>query len=292
MHLTILPCIALLAMAPLRLAEEPQPPLPPLPPLTNPATMTMHPGKFVWADIFSNDVNATRSFYEGLFGWKLRWISEPPDPYGIFSADGVDVAGLAFRDVEGADAYSRWVHYLSVADASRAAQEVQQLGGRTLLAHSVADRGEFAIFSSTNDVLLGAMTSSSGDPDDVQSMDGQWIWWQLYVWDVDASVSILKSLAPFESQPADDSEHGDVLLSSGGYARAGVTALKAGSEEAPTWIGYVRVADAAAMAARAKQLGGRVVFQADDGNMAIVGDPGGALVGLVEYTYPDTEDAQ
>jgi len=289
MRIPSLLCIALLAMALQLRAEQP---LPPLPPLTNPATMKLHPGKFVWADIFSNDVTATRRFYEQLFGWKLRWISEPPDPYGIFSAAGYDVAGLAYRDIEGADAYARWVHYLSVADASRTAQVVEQLGGRTLLAHSVADRGEFAIFSSANDVLLGAMTSSSGDPDDVQSMQGQWIWWQLYVWDVDAAVSILKSIAPVEAQRADDSEYGDMLLTSGGYARAGVTALSAGSKEAPTWIGFVRVADATAMAARAKQLGGRVLFETDDGDMAIVGDPGGALVGLVEYTYPDTEDAQ
>jgi predicted enzyme related to lactoylglutathione lyase len=286
MRITNLLCIALLAMAPQLRAEQP------LPPLTNPATMELHPGKFVWADIFSNDVNATRRFYEQLFGWELRWISEPPDPYGIFSADGYDVAGLAYRDVEGADAYARWVHYLSVADASQAAQVVERLGGRTLLAQSVAERGKFAIFSSANDVLLGAMTSSSGDPDDVQSMEGQWIWRQLYVWDLDDAVSILKSIVPLEAQRADDSEYGDMLLTSGGYARAGVTALSAGSKEAPTWIGYVRVADATAMAARAKQLGGRVLFETDDGNMTIVGDPGGALVGLVEYTYPDTGDAQ
>ncbi len=289
MRITRLLFIALLVVAPQLRAEQP---LPPLPPLTDPATMKLHPGKFVWADVFSNDVNATRHFYERLFGWKLRWINEPPDPYGIFSVDGYDVAGLAYRDVEGADAYARWVHYLSVADASRAEQVVERLGGRTLLARKVADRGDFAIFSSTNDVLLGAITSSSGDPDDVQSMEGQWIWWQLYVWDVDAAVSILKSLAPVEAQRADDSEYGDMLLTSGGYARAGVTALSAGSKEGPTWIGFVRVADATAMAARAKQLGGRVLFETDDGKMAIVADPGGALMGLVEYTYPDMGDAQ
>lgn len=286
MRITSLLCIALLAMAPQLQADQP------LPPLTNPATMKLHPGKFVWADLFSNDVNATRRFYEQLFGWQFRWISEPPEPYGVFSADGEDVAGLAYRDVEGDDRYARWVHYLSVADTSRTTQVVKQLGGQTLLAHSAADRGDFAIYSSANDVLLGAMTSSSGDPDDTQSMEGHWIWRQLYVWDVDAAVSILKSIAPVEAQPADASEYGDMLITSDGYARAGVTALSADSKEAPTWIGFVRVADAASMAARAKQLGGRVLFETDDGDMAIVADPAGALVGLVEYTYPNTGDAQ
>lgn len=289
MRMTTLLGIGLLAVAPVLRAVEA---LPPLPPLTDPATMVLHPGKFVWADVFSNDVNATRHFYEQLFGWKLRWVSKPPDPYGVFSINGHDVAGLAYRDIEGEDPYARWVHYLSVADTSQTVKAVEELGGRTLLSSSVADRGEFAIFSSTNDVLLGVMTSSSGDPEDVQSLEGEWIWRQLYVWDLDDSVSILQAIAPFEAQSADESEYADRLLTSGGYARAGITGLSAGSEEAPTWIGLVRVADAGAMAARAVQLGGRLLFEAEEGDMALISDPGGALVGLVEYTYPMVEEAQ
>ena len=286
MRLIFLLGIGLLSVAPALRADEL------LPPLTKPATMTQHPGKFVWADVFSNNVEATGRFYEQLFGWELRWISEPPDPYGIFSLNGSDVAGLGYRDVEGEEPYSRWVHYLSVADTNEVVKEIEGMGGRTLLSSNMADRGEFAIFSSSDDVLLGVVTSSSGDPDDVQSLPGEWIWRQLYVWDLDNAVAILGSIAPFEVERADESEHADRLLSTGGYARAGITELTAGSAEAPTWIGFIRVADVAAMTARALQLGGRVLFEAEGGDMTLIGDPGGAIVGLVEYAYPDVEDTQ
>ena len=48
--------------------------LPPLPPLTDPPSGEQIPGKFVWSDLFSNDIDANRQFYGQLFGWEWRWI--------------------------------------------------------------------------------------------------------------------------------------------------------------------------------------------------------------------------
>ena len=280
--------VVLVAMSTVQAEES----LPPLPPLTNPASNQLLPGKFVWADLFSNDIGASRRFYERLLGWEWRWVSEPPNPYGIFSADGYDVAGLAYRDVEGDDPYARWVHYLSVRDTAATVDRVRDLGGRVLLEKSAPDRGDFAIFSAANEVLLDLITSASGDPEDLQSLEGEWIWRQLYVRNVATALAALKQLAPFDTLVPEGGGIADVLLTSDGYLRGGVAALPGDAEEAPTWIGFVRVADAAALAARAHRLGGREVFVANDGAMAIVADPGGALLGLVEYSYPVAEESE
>lgn len=42
---------------------------------------------------------------QDLLGWDWRWISAPPNPYGIFSVGSYDVAGLAYRDMEGGGDY-------------------------------------------------------------------------------------------------------------------------------------------------------------------------------------------
>jgi predicted enzyme related to lactoylglutathione lyase len=265
--------------------------LPPLPPLTDPASEEQLLGKFVWADLFSNDIAASRAFYQELLGWEWRWVSEPPNPYGIFSLRGYDLAGLAFRDMEGDEPYSRWVHYVSVADVAVAEDLINGMGGRTLMRRSAADRGEFAILASASEVLLGVMRSSSGDPPDTRSVPGEWIWRQLYTWNLDASMSALQQLADYQVTEADGSDEIDRIVSSGGYARAGVKALAADSEAGPSWLGFVMANDVGTLVDKVPGLGGTVYYQAQSGDMAIIADPGGALIGLVTYDYP-AEGAQ
>jgi predicted enzyme related to lactoylglutathione lyase len=266
--------------------------LPPLPPLTDPATNEQLIGKFVWADLFSNDIAASRAFYEGLLGWQWRWVSEPPNPYGIFSLRGYDIAGLAFRDVDGDEPYSRWVHYVSVADVVDAENLINGMGGRTLMRRNADDRGEFAIFASGSEVLLGVMRSTSGDPPDTRSVPGEWIWRQLYTWNLDASMQALQQLAGYEVMQADSTDEIDRIISSGGYARAGVKALAADSEAGPTWLGFVMANDVGTLVDKVAGLGGSVYYQAEDGDMAIIADPGGALIGLVTYDYPASDGQQ
>jgi len=62
-------------------------------------------------------------------------------------------------------------------------------------------------------------------------------------------------------------------------------------EDAPVesnWLPYVRVDDAAALAGRVRDLGGEVLLapssEIRDGSLAIVADPSGAALALVEWT--------
>jgi len=49
------------------------------PPLNDPATREAHPGKFVWAELFTADSAAATRFYTGVFGWTAYAI-HPPRP--------------------------------------------------------------------------------------------------------------------------------------------------------------------------------------------------------------------
>jgi predicted enzyme related to lactoylglutathione lyase len=286
--------LALLALAwlvPVNVAAA-EAELPPLPPLTDPASNEYHIGKFVWADLFTNDIARSRAFYEELFGWQFRWISEPPNPYGIFSAHGLDLAGIAYRDVEGEEDYGRWVHYVSVPDVADAEKLINDLGGRSLLRRMVAERGEFAIFGSPAETLFGVMRSSSGDPPDDRSLPGEWIWRQLYTWNLPVALDSLSQLAGYDLAEPEDTDEVDAILVSDGYARAGVKQLAADSDEAPTWLGFVRVEDVTDTVARASALGGEIYYQAEAGDLAIIADPEGGLIGVLEYQYPDTDESE
>src|SRR5215471_18271613 len=47
---------------------------PVFPPLTSVSGNPRLPGKFVWADLVTDDVPAARKFYGSLFGWTFREI--------------------------------------------------------------------------------------------------------------------------------------------------------------------------------------------------------------------------
>src|SRR5262245_43127939 len=53
-------------------AQPTQPPPPPLPPLTTVSGSPRLPGKFVWADLVTDDVAAARKFYGHVFNWTFR----------------------------------------------------------------------------------------------------------------------------------------------------------------------------------------------------------------------------
>src|SRR5262249_36383343 len=45
---------------------------PPLPPITTVSGSPRLPGKFVWADLVTDDVKVAAKFYSSLFGWRFN----------------------------------------------------------------------------------------------------------------------------------------------------------------------------------------------------------------------------
>lgn len=273
--------------------------LPPLPALNDPPTDLQIPGKFVWSDLFTSDMEANERFYGALFGWQWRWITRPDRRYGIFSMDGYDVAGMVHRPApEGQDQYGRWVHYISVADVGGTEGDVVDRGGETLLPRRQAEhRGEFAIVSDPQGAIFGMIRSSSGDPGDFRAEPGEFIWYQLFTHEVDPAAEFYQALFRYDIvDRADSPDVVDYVLQSGDHARAGIGGLKRRPDSHPTWLGYVRVEDVAATVELAKTLGGEILLAPSsanlDGDMAIVADPSGTPIGLLRWDYPEEEEGR
>jgi predicted enzyme related to lactoylglutathione lyase len=288
-------CLATaLGAAPLRAAEPP----PPLPPLLDQPVDTRLPGKFIWADLFSSDLEVSRDFLVGLLGWEWRWIStEEGRRYGIFYNDGSAVAGLAHHRPKSAPGqrYARWAYYLSVRDVDDLLARAQARGAEVLMpVREVAKRGRFAILADGERAPLGVLTSHSGDPEDYRAEPGEWLWHQLFARDPDAAASYYAELFGYELHaPKDYPDLVDIILASDGFARAGIARLPADSEAISQWLGLVRVADLRATLARVEALGGEVLLAPDagvaDGAVALVADPLGAPLGLVQRDDPQGE---
>lgn len=291
---------ALLAMAvlsPPSAAGEDE--FPPLPPLNDPATDLVLPGKFVWADLFTTDIDQAGNFYTRLFGWEWRPVSPPPRSYGMFYKDEVAVAGLAFREPpESGERYGTWVFYASVPDVAASEAAFVERGGQALLPRrSMPDRGEFAILADPDGAIVGVMRSGSGDPEDFQAAIGEFMWFELFTRDLDPSAEFYQSLFGYDVYEKEDTpDIVDYQFFAEGYSRAGIGVMPEDSDSVSTWLGYVRVEDVAATAAKAEKLGGRILMPPDadmlGGNLAIIADPEGTPVGLLRWTYPEPQESE
>ena len=273
--------------------------MPPLPPITDPPSGEYLPGKFIWADLFSSDVEKSRRFYEQVFGWEWEAVKQPPRPYGIFYTGDAPVAGLAYREApDGGDIYGRWIHYISVPNVGATEIAAEQRGGRSILKHrAFEDRGDFAILSDLESAPFGIMHSSTGDPGDYRAEPGEWIWHELFSRDLRKAVGFYTGLFEYESEKDQlVPEIMDYLLKSQGQLRAGIGALPSDTDTAPTWLGYVRVKDVDATLERIQSHGGRVILapQPDiaDRGLAIAADPTGATIGLLRWEHGDATSAE
>jgi len=278
----------------------------PLTPLMNPPSSERHVGKFIFAELVTPDLIASKRFYGGLFGWTFRELKLGETDYAEASVDGDLVAGLAQRSMR-ADQTRQpaWLAVLSAADVDVARKRVLAQGGRVLVEpHERAGRGRFAVFADPQGAVFGVLASGSGDPPEELATPGQWIWHTLMTRENEAAVAFYQDLFDYEAFAlplADGSPDApqQPIVASSGYARASVSEMPSNWFQTQThyhWLGYIRVADAAQAVARALALGGRLLLpprpDRHGGRLAIVADPQGAPVGLLEWLeLPDERAA-
>ena len=80
----------------------------------------------------------------------------------------------------------------------------------------------------------------------------------------------------------------DYVLTSEGYARATVRTIQSTNAQVqPTWLPFVRVKNVGESLTRAKQLSGKVMIEPKpdvlDGKAAVIADPTGAAIGIMEW---------
>jgi predicted enzyme related to lactoylglutathione lyase len=262
-----------------------------LPPLTTAEGNPRLPGKFIWADLVTDDVAKARNFYAQVFGWQFWGMGG----YVIAMNGGQPLAGMFQkpRPANNPKAAPRWFGYISVSSVGKAERAVTKAGGRVLAPpKDFPKRGEQAVFADREGAIFGVMKSSDGDPEDVLAESGDWIWIQLLSRDARSAANFYKSVAGYEIvDNTADNRLNDYVLVSKGFARATVrTIVSTRTDVQPTWLPYVRVKSVSDTVNRAKQSGGSVLIEPKaevfEGKIAVLADPTGAAVGIMEW-QPD-----
>jgi predicted enzyme related to lactoylglutathione lyase len=264
---------------------------PELPPLTTDANSPRLPGKFIWADLATSNVDAAQQFYGQMFGWQFRPVGTAATGYTLIYNGDRAVGGIvSVRARAHAPSAPRWIGYISVPDVAQAAQAIGKAGGNQLVdTKSFPKRGEQAVFVDAEGAVFGVMKSSSGDPGDFLAEPGDWIWIQLLSRDIQKATNFYRAIAGYEVvETTRRPGHPEYLLVSGAFARAAVSQLSSNRRAAlPAWLPFVRVADLSQALTKAQQLKATIMVRPRpelfDGRMAVLADPNGAAIGLVQW---------
>ena len=255
------------------------PPSPPwIPPVTTTPTEILAPGKFVWSDLVTQDVEAAKSFYSALFGWTFI----DGDRYTQILRDGTAIGGILKAGRPGNS--SEWVGNLSVLDVDNAVERARKQGAVIETEPVDApDRGRIAVVADPEGALVLLLRASDGDPADADVPFNSFLWWELWSQDADSAAKFYAELAGYDVETIEFRGAPYRVLKGNSRPRAGV--LAAPPEVPPQWLPYVRVADVDSLIDRAAELGARVVLR--DERSAILVDPTGAPIAIQVWERSD-----
>ena len=264
-------------------------PAPQWPAVAEPPTGIHTPGRWVWAELISDNVDAAKTFYQEVFGWKFESTGSGKDAYTLVRVDGRPIAGIVHL-AKPADAVqsARWLPFMSVPDAARATQQAADAGGRVLLpSKALPGRGDVAVLADPEGAIFGVIRSVSGDPADMFPFENAWIWLELWAKDAAKMAEFYRPLGGYtvarQEGPGDRPE---LHLVMGGFPRAGVLEIER-ADVPSTWLSYVRVKDIHKAVAGIERAGGRIIVppspEIRNGKVALFLDPLGAAVAVAEW---------
>lgn len=239
------------------------------------------PGEPVWNDLGTPDLDGSRAFYGGLFGWTAAPGDEDLGGYTTFTKDGRAVAGL--MPVMSPEQPTTWTCYVCTDDLDKTADRVADGGGTTLAPPmDVTDLGRMAVFADPTGAVFGAWQPRRHTGAELVEEDGAFGWIELGTRDQATALAFYERVFGWTARPSD----GYTELQLAGRSVAGCMDVPPGvPDEVPAyWLPYVTVTDVGAAAERATELGGTVVAPVmayPGGEFAVVQDPQGAVVGLV-----------
>lgn len=262
--------------------------LPRVPPLD--ATGIAQPGKVVWHDLVTPDIDQAKAFYGGLFGWTFKDLS---GGYSLASHKGRYVAGIARLDKNGRS--SHWLPLVSVLDVDGVLKQAVEKGGKTLLRpFEMADRGRIAVLNDPQGAAFGIVRSSHGDPADGDPEINGWLWNEIWTDDLPGAIAFYTAVGGYRLAEKTITEVPYRFFERDGRPRVGLLE-KPSPEIGNTWVAYIRVTDVNATVDKATALGGKVLMAPSaavrSATVAVIADPDGAGFVIQEWNRQQSTGA-
>jgi predicted enzyme related to lactoylglutathione lyase len=276
------------------------------------------PGVPCWVDTSQPDPESAVSFYSGLFGWEFEDVMPPGSPgkYFIARIRGGDVAAVGSVP-EAAPPMAMWNTYVWADSADETASKVRDAGGSVVMEpFDVMDAGRMAVFTDPEGAAFCVWQAKENKGARIVNEHGSLNFNGLNTRDAQRAKSFYGSVFGWETLSLPGGAemwtlpgYGDYLerdnpglrkqvAEVGGPAGfedvvASINPIPDGQPDTPAhWSVTFAVDDADAIAAKAAELGGKVIappFDAPWVRMAVIADPQGATL-IVSKFVPENKD--
>jgi predicted enzyme related to lactoylglutathione lyase len=241
-----------------------------------------------WVDVWTDDPEAGRAFYAGLFGWE--WEVNP-DPafggYGIGLLRGKRVVGLSPKmDPNGP---TTWVTYLAVDDADAFAAAVPGAGGTVIgPPMDIADQGRMALATDPAGAFFGVWQQAAHTGSELVNEPGTVVWNELVAPGIDKEAEFYRATLGLTFEDMAESDPSmpvyKLIKANGRTVGGAMPPMPEMGDLPPHWGIYFEVADAGATVKQAQDHGARVlspVQPTPQGPMATLADPQGAPFAII-----------
>lgn len=251
------------------------------------------PGTPSWVDLISPDVDASKAFYTGLFGWEAedQLDDEGTRTYVMFRIEGRDVAGAGGQapGMEGAPAM--WNSYVATDDADATAKKAEAAGGRILMEPmDVMDAGRMAMIADPAGAMISIWQAGTHRGAGTVNEHNTLSWNELVTRQKDDVRDFYATTFGWELVDQDMGPSGVYTEAKiGGNSVAGLMDAPPGlPDDVPDhWGIYFRVPDVDAALDKVRELGGQVVMEPmvvdGVGRFATVMDPLGAAFSVMQF---------
>ncbi len=148
-----------------------------------------------WADLWTSDIEGSRSFYSELFGWQAEEPSEEFGGYFMFTSDGAPIAGGMGDMGPDLPADNTWKIYLTTDDIAGATTAMEALGAQVAApAMAVADLGFNMVFADPTGARLGAWQPGTFPGFTALNEPGAPSWFELFTGDFTGALDFYRSV--------------------------------------------------------------------------------------------------
>lgn len=252
-----------------------------------------------WVDTLQDDPEAATHFYGELFGWEFEGPGEmpgnPPGRYYVATLRGKEVAGIGSLPPQDGSTPTAWNTDVAVESIEDAASRVAPAGGEILLGPiDAAPAGRLVAVRDPLGATLCLWEAQARQGAQLLNEPSAWAMSTLHATDPDRAVQFYSELFGWQPEPVEGAEM--TLLRLPGFVGgepdqpvprdvvAVMVPLENGGGTSHWSVGFW-IADATSAAAKAPQLGGRVLVAPHDipgFRHTVLADPSGAAFSVSE----------
>lgn len=254
-----------------------------------------------WVETLQPDPRAARDFYGPLFGWEFR---QPAPEHFVATVGGRDVAGVAPQPASGAGAMPAvWSTALGTDDVDAAVERARAASGSLLLGPIELPGGRRAVLADPTGAAFVVLAIGAGGGAQLVNEPSTWMMSSLHTPAPAVAGAFYRQVFGWVPEPAWPGSPvtffrlpGHVGGEPGQTMPRDVVAVMTptggpdGPAVPPHWSVNFRVADADAVAARAAELGGRVLLPPTDApgsRSAVLLDPQNAVFSVSQVRAAD-----